>query len=141
MAYLKNFLSESMDVIHREGAPGARHVFGGHTSLPGASLPSAATSASTETTRQPSKPGNCPALRLVVAHLVLSRVLAMLHPSCGPCHFAPLMRFAADLVAAAADEEVQVASGVGLLDVLGVETGPASAGGRRRRGPLRTAAL
>jgi len=42
---------------------------------------------------------------------------------------------AADLGAACAGEEIEVAARVGLLDMLGVKPGPAPRGGPRRRGP------
>src|ERR1700722_7030598 len=46
-----------------------------------------------------------------------------------------LVGVAADLGAAGAGEEVEVAAGVGLLDVLGVEPGPAAGRDGGRRGP------
>src|SRR5690349_23512844 len=49
------------------------------------------------------------------------------------------VRVAAHLVSARADQEVQVGAGTRLLHVLGVQIGPAPAGGRRRGLPLRPA--
>jgi hypothetical protein len=45
------------------------------------------------------------------------------------------VRLAGYVVTAAADQEVQVSAGAGLLDVLGVQPGPAPAGRRIGRYP------
>src|ERR1700745_941397 len=52
-----------------------------------------------------------------------------------------LMRVPAYLMTAAADQEVQVGAAAGLLDVLGVQPGPAAGGLRRGRRPPRAAAV